>query len=60
MTLPDQCQLPHLSEVNVMGSTVDQAIDRLVRFLDEALLTGVRSAERRIPGRAVAENPQRQ
>jgi DNA mismatch repair protein MutS2 len=28
-----------LSEVNVIGSTVDQAIDRLARFLDETLVT---------------------
>jgi DNA mismatch repair protein MutS2 len=27
------------SEVNVIGSTVDQAIDRLARFLDETLVT---------------------
>jgi DNA mismatch repair protein MutS2 len=30
-----------LSEVNVIGSTVDQAIDRLARFLDETLVTDV-------------------
>jgi DNA mismatch repair protein MutS2 len=28
-----------LSEVNVIGSTVDQAIDRLARFLDDTLVT---------------------
>jgi DNA mismatch repair protein MutS2 len=28
-----------LSEVNVIGSTVDQAIDQLARFLDETLVT---------------------
>ena len=30
-----------LSELNVIGSTVDQAIDRLARFLDETLVTDV-------------------
>jgi DNA mismatch repair protein MutS2 len=28
-----------LSELNVIGSTVDQAIDRLARFLDDTLVT---------------------
>ena len=30
-----------LSEVNLIGSTVDQAIERLARFLDETLVTDV-------------------
>jgi len=31
-----------LSEINVIGCTVDQAIDRVAKFLDDALVTDVR------------------
>ena len=31
-----------LSELNVIGCTVDQAVDRVAKFLDDALMTDVR------------------